>query len=100
MLRNSNNFIERSMLGVLIKTAVCVLCTCTRYYRQATNVCNTLIVKYMSPATDVMPTLTETPGQRHRLRLRLPSLRAISLRRASQSKDQFEGVVVDYLQVS
>nr|XP_023687420.1 potassium voltage-gated channel subfamily H member 6-like [Paramormyrops kingsleyae] len=37
-------------------------------------------------------------GQRHRLRLRLPSLRAISLRRASQSKDQFEGVVVDYLQ--
>ncbi|XP_048846199.1 potassium voltage-gated channel subfamily H member 6a isoform X3 [Brienomyrus brachyistius] len=37
-------------------------------------------------------------GQRHRLRMSLPSLRAISLRRASQPKDQFEGVVVDYLQ--
>lgn len=36
-------------------------------------------------------------GQNRRLKMRLPVLR--SMRRASLSKDQFEGVVVDYLQV-
>uniref|UniRef100_H3DBT6 Potassium voltage-gated channel, subfamily H (eag-related), member 6a n=1 Tax=Tetraodon nigroviridis TaxID=99883 RepID=H3DBT6_TETNG len=36
-------------------------------------------------------------GQNRRLKMRLPMLR--SVRRASLSKDQFEGVVVDYLQV-
>ncbi|XP_028979451.2 potassium voltage-gated channel subfamily H member 6a isoform X2 [Esox lucius] len=35
-------------------------------------------------------------GRSRRLKLRLPSLRA--MRRSSLSKDQFEGVVVDYLQ--
>uniref|UniRef100_UPI003AAE96FD potassium voltage-gated channel subfamily H member 6a n=1 Tax=Centroberyx gerrardi TaxID=166262 RepID=UPI003AAE96FD len=35
-------------------------------------------------------------GQNRRLKMRLPTLR--SMRRASLSKDQFEGVVVDYLQ--
>ncbi|XP_041940783.1 potassium voltage-gated channel subfamily H member 6a isoform X1 [Alosa sapidissima] len=37
-------------------------------------------------------------AQTRRMRLRFPSLR--SIRRASLSKDQFEGVVVDYLQPS
>ncbi|KAL4658203.1 potassium voltage-gated channel subfamily H member 6 [Arapaima gigas] len=37
-------------------------------------------------------------GQSRRLRLKLPSLRSIALRRPSLAKDQFEGVVVDYLQ--
>ncbi|KAL0993282.1 hypothetical protein UPYG_G00105650 [Umbra pygmaea] len=35
-------------------------------------------------------------GRNHRLKLRLPSLRA--MRRTSLSKEQFEGVVVDYMQ--
>ncbi|KPP68793.1 hypothetical protein Z043_112503 [Scleropages formosus] len=37
-------------------------------------------------------------GQSRRLRLKLPSLRSIALHRPSLTKDQFEGVVVDYLQ--
>ncbi|KAG5831878.1 hypothetical protein ANANG_G00284750 [Anguilla anguilla] len=37
-------------------------------------------------------------GQSRRLRLKLPSLRAVALRRPSVSKEQFEGVVVDLLQ--
>ncbi|KAJ8384846.1 hypothetical protein AAFF_G00197560 [Aldrovandia affinis] len=37
-------------------------------------------------------------GQSRRLRLKLPSLRAMALQRPSLSKDQFEGVVVDLLQ--
>ncbi|XP_029106096.1 potassium voltage-gated channel subfamily H member 6-like [Scleropages formosus] len=39
-------------------------------------------------------------GQSRRLRLKLPSLRSIALHRPSLTKDQFEGVVVDYLQPS
>ncbi|KAL4617785.1 potassium voltage-gated channel subfamily H member 6 [Arapaima gigas] len=39
-------------------------------------------------------------GQSHRIRLKLPSLRNIALRHPPLSKDQFEGVVVDYLQPS
>lgn len=41
---------------------------------------------------DFLPT-----GQNRRLKMRLPVLR--SMRQPSLSKDQFEGVVVDYLQV-
>ncbi|XP_061080093.1 potassium voltage-gated channel subfamily H member 6-like [Conger conger] len=37
------------------------------------------------------------PGQSCRLRLKLPSLRTMALRRPSLSKEQFEGVVVDLL---
>ncbi|XP_041087703.1 potassium voltage-gated channel subfamily H member 6a isoform X3 [Polyodon spathula] len=37
-------------------------------------------------------------GQNRRLRLKLPSLRAIALRRTSVSTEQFDGVVVDYLE--
>ncbi|KAK1160345.1 potassium voltage-gated channel subfamily H member 6-like [Acipenser oxyrinchus oxyrinchus] len=37
-------------------------------------------------------------GQNRRLRLKLPSLRAIALRRTSLSTEQFDGVVVDYLE--
>ncbi|KAJ8245915.1 hypothetical protein GJAV_G00261660 [Gymnothorax javanicus] len=39
-------------------------------------------------------------GQGGRLRLKLPSLHAITLRQNSISKDQFEGVVVEHLQPS
>ncbi|MBN3312055.1 KCNH7 protein, partial [Atractosteus spatula] len=39
-------------------------------------------------------------GQSQRLRLKLPSLRTITLHGPSISKDQFEGVVVDYLHPS
>ncbi|XP_015217397.2 potassium voltage-gated channel subfamily H member 6a [Lepisosteus oculatus] len=39
-------------------------------------------------------------GQSRRLRLKLPSLRTITLHGPSISKDQFEGVVVDYLHPS
>ncbi|XP_066554571.1 potassium voltage-gated channel subfamily H member 6a isoform X2 [Amia ocellicauda] len=39
-------------------------------------------------------------GQNRRLRLKLPTLRAIALHRPSLPKDQFEGVVVDYMQPS
>ncbi|XP_058859172.1 potassium voltage-gated channel subfamily H member 6-like [Acipenser ruthenus] len=37
-------------------------------------------------------------GQNRRLRLKLPSLRAIALRRTSLSTEQFDGVIVDYLE--
>ncbi|MGH0156017.1 UNVERIFIED_CONTAM: hypothetical protein FKN15_029827 [Acipenser sinensis] len=37
-------------------------------------------------------------GQSRHLRLKLPSLRAIALRRTSLSTEQFDGVVVDYLE--
>ncbi|XP_041122884.1 potassium voltage-gated channel subfamily H member 6-like isoform X1 [Polyodon spathula] len=37
-------------------------------------------------------------GQNRRLRLKLPSLRAIALQRTSLSTEQFDGVMVDYLE--
>ncbi|XP_029102425.1 potassium voltage-gated channel subfamily H member 6-like isoform X2 [Scleropages formosus] len=39
-------------------------------------------------------------GHGHSIRVNLPSIRNFALRRSSLSKDQFEGVVVDYLQPS